>query len=162
MLNSWFKFLLGILCFVAIGTLFKNGNFIIGSLLIGVFMIFLLILEEAHIRDNIIEEMKWISNCLLNNGDLKNARDQGKFYSFMLSALKEERIKKGMHMDEIYKFLEGNNKNEQFSYRPYLYFGNLKEKNSDIIKLHGFGRGIPTPKLILKIKNKILVGWKEV
>ncbi|MCQ9206052.1 MAG: hypothetical protein NG737_07060 [Omnitrophica bacterium] len=161
MLNSWFKLLLGIFYFVAIGTLFKNGNFIIGSLLIGAFMIFLLIIEETHIRNNITEEIKWISNCLVNNDDLKKVRDQGKFYSFMLSALKEEKIKKGMHMDEIYKFLEENNKNEQFSFRPYLYFGNSKVKDNDIIKLHGFGCGIPTPKLILEIKNKILVNWKE-
>jgi hypothetical protein len=119
-LNSWFKLLLCILYFVAIGTLFKNGNFIIGSLLIGAFIIFLLILEETHIRDNIIEEMKWISNCLLNNDDLKNIQEQGKFYSFIRSCLRDGKIKKGMHLDEIYNFLEENNKNEQFSYRPYF------------------------------------------
>jgi hypothetical protein len=174
MLISWFKFILGILYFVAIGTLFKNGNFIIGSLLIGAFIIFLLILEEANIHDNIVEEIKWISNCLLDNNELKIVRDQGKFYSFMRSCLRDGEIRKGMHLDEIYKFLEENNKNEQlFSFRwPYLYFRiidashnleNSKRKNSEyIIKLHGFGWGIPTPKLILKIKNKILVDWEEV
>ena len=67
----------------------------------------------------------------------------------------------GMTLEEIEKYVGENCGDEDFGFRPQLYFGNAKPLQKNKLILNGFGVAIPTPRLILTVHNDKLVRWKE-
>ncbi len=159
---NWIKCIAYILFFIIIGALFSNNHFVIGSLLLGAgFVLFLFILEN-NFQERIMEEIIWITHCLMDEKELNSVKRQREFYSFILQNLKQEKIKNGMSAEEIFNFIKKHDKEETFSMQSYLYFNRENKSPNDKIELYGFGLDIPTPKLILKLKNKKLTNWEKI
>ena len=111
-------------------------------------------------------ELSWISRAIMDTNEYELIKGQLGFYNFIQRAIAEGIIQKGMTKDEIAdaidKYIKENsfqkNDYEWLELRKSLWFG--KKENDYKITILGYGEGIPTPKLILTIKNSKLVGWK--
>ena len=111
------------------------------------------------------EELEWISEAVILKEERHDYTERMHFWLFVRDALanSEPLIKNGMTTREIYKILskadEEKNKSNH-AMRLQLYFGD--DKKDDNITLLAFGLGVPTPRLLLKVRKGKLVGWRQV
>jgi|GEM_PF-6874814 len=115
-------------------------------------------------------EMSWISKALMDDKEHKNMKDQARFYDFIQWAISEGIIRKGMTKEEIRSGIEKHIKEDAdvfpsvkrdygwLEYRKNLWFDGKEDDYK--IAIMGYGNGIPTPELILIMKDGKLARWQ--
>jgi hypothetical protein len=123
-----------------------------------------------YVIRNIGTELHWISGCLIQGDKLEWAKRESKLYHVLTIGLRKD-IKKGMHIDEIKKYVDkmyqeslnmgGSSSNyAECFYAKCLNSGaDERGKKYGNITICGFGECMPTPRLTFYFKNWSLISW---
>jgi len=110
------------------------------------------------------KELSWISKCLVDEEEYKTIKARKQFYDLIFYSIANGNIRIGMSLDKINAYIKDSIKGysqdirEGLEFRKSIHFKSFAKKGN--IVLDGFGDNIPTPKLILKIREGKLIDAK--
>jgi len=139
----------------------------------GIFLLFVLI---TYIYNSellkINNEFNWIAASLMNDNELRNARESKVIYFYALNCLFDQKIKKGMTIEEFAKILYNRTKEAGIKLVGHKSVFlktraegtvkyDVKDENYTLVYLD-HGSPIPTPELRFKFKKGILVKIQRI
>lgn len=144
------KLILFFVLFIAL-TLIKQIHFALNI----IFILFILYLPQLM---QFFDDLKWMNAALVDEEAHKRVKEERERYIFVMENIEARRIRKNMTIDELKKILEEFKKG---TIQLGLYLGEGKARKVKKIYFFGYGLKIPTPQLILFLKDDKLIGWRK-
>jgi len=154
-----------LICFfigVCVG-LFKPTSYFWAFMTIG--MIGYLVESMAgDVKSDLEKELSWMSEAMMDNSTLEEIKHQRVVYKFIQNLIYDKKIKRGMSVYEFRQMLKEYENAVLIDDKlnsTIKWLINKEDNLPNRLSFNGYGYGIPTPKLVLKIKGGKLIGWKS-
>lgn len=128
------------------------------------FMLIALILAvDTHETRNYKNDLEWISNAMMDSREFDSYKEERHLFGFLQRCMNEKKIKVDQSVSDIRKVIDGyvGLKSNDLAKFKFDYLLDDKEP-SKIHKIYvrGYGGGIPTPKITLKVRYGKLIEAK--
>ncbi|MDP2938701.1 MAG: hypothetical protein Q8O13_01270 [Candidatus Omnitrophota bacterium] len=131
----------------------SKGYYFFGGCAICGFILFLLQFVFIFIKD-----LEWISESLVNEDKLTSIKKETALYDFVFDSIYKGRIKKGMSLEELKKVMQ---EFDHVNHYLDLGFGIAQSKRGSKNYFYGYGKGMPTPRIVLTVKKGKLASVRQ-